>query len=227
MRALSTLLILAISLTLFAPVASLVGAEDPAKGFSGITTIGGGGTTLASPGRTYRLEWQDPVTGLTNYAPIKPVLGWPAGHPLTQNRMCGEGPFAAGEAIPSEGLWSKKGSEENSGFKPKCKRATSGQLFYAYGFPTGSSSNAHEGNKNAINIYLLIDDADEAFFVAVVDQPDNYQPDLPRPRMASLEVQITGDMKGLVPELVLGVRECPLPPCSLFPPSPHHPLKHA
>ena len=40
MRSLSTLLVLVITLTtLFAPVASVVGAKDPEKGFSGITSV--------------------------------------------------------------------------------------------------------------------------------------------------------------------------------------------
>lgn len=122
-------------------------------------------------GFTYRLDWNTVSSGEVSVEVI-PVSTMPAAHPKVTGTVCGE-TFAAGSPIPANSFWSTSGAATAGG--AGCTSVTSGEMFYAYNYPSTSSGNSGYNRRNTLSIYMINDDANDAYIVLSVDIPNSGQ----------------------------------------------------
>ena len=101
-------------------------------------------------------------------AAVFPIDGIPSTHPKVTRNVCGE-QFTAEQKIPATGLWSTSGASDPS--DSSCVTQPSGQLFYGYNFPSGSSGNTGYVVPSAIALYMVMDENLAVYLVISLDAP--------------------------------------------------------
>eukprot|EP00056_Hartaetosiga_gracilis_P012097 m.190090 g.190090 ORF g.190090 m.190090 type:complete len:1095 (-) comp13633_c0_seq1:2329-5613(-) len=100
-----------------------------------------------------------------NREAIRPVTSFPAQHSLVQNTYCGTN-FNAGDRIPTSGNFYTGGLSGST-----CANVGSGELFYAYQYPNGASSNTGFEQTEADLLYFVVDADLKVSFILVHDIP--------------------------------------------------------
>lgn len=91
------------------------------------------------------------------------MTAFPKEHVLARETICGQ-TFKEGDAIPAQGKWSETGSDGS------CKAVPGGDLFYAYNYPAGASSNTGFEQAEELLYYFVVDDSNLLSFVVVNDK---------------------------------------------------------
>ena len=107
----------------------------------------------------YKLEW-----GGGAMAGIRPITGMPNSHPLVNGDVnCPGHQYTAGEAIPVTGYWNYNGN-------CNAMSAVEGaEMFYALGYPIGSSANTGYYAHDAAMMFMVEDEGGRMHLVLTLD----------------------------------------------------------